>query len=399
MSIRRARRTTLLGLMAALPWAVSAIAPSAAEISGARAVIDAKPAGAIIFPKPIEVTQSEFERLKANPPPIQSVWTPWTAVDDLAYGRDQRRARALKVTAIANEKLVGSLSDWVSDGSMMRPVFAASGAAAFAAPLSPSVDMGRLTGLRKAMEEHARAKPAGWDALVERAKVEWAKGGERALFRAVDALINDIPYVDGTDGTFFSPARLFSRGGVCKDFVVSKYILLREAGYPAERLRIAVLSPKGPAGEWHVVLMALPQGAKDPAVLDLVPFGMADAALAKQGKTKAMKVALVGQSGINPDEVDFGTARFSLLSVSGYGTRRGLDWAGNELGGAAFAKPLPQLSEPTQFEGQPDGFKAYWSGDTVWLLAGEGPYSLLSARKRAQLGKGAPAFAFPKPSK
>ena len=294
----------------------------------------------------------------------------------------ERRARE---SAAKGRRSVASLREWVSDGRSMRPLLSRSKMASFDAPLSPSVDMGRLTQLRLAMAAHAKTQPEGWGALVEKAKAAWAEGGDIALLKTVESLINEVPYVDGTDGTFFSPARLFGRGGVCKDFVAAKYILLRDAGFPAERLRVAVVTPRGPASEWHVVLLALPSGATEPMALDLLPFHVGAANLAKAGQSKSSRVASIKRAGIDPDSVDVESSKLSMATLSELGAGnfsgglRSLDWVGNEHGGAAFARPLPSAAMETTYAGQPLGAKAYADSDRVWLARGSGAFATISA--------------------
>lgn len=383
----RALRLSSLALVALLPWAAVAHWSNPVDLRPTMAApVDGW--APIIFPKPVEVEAAEAERWRLHPPEAPLEMTPITPIDRLAWAVENSKIERLRKQAAANALIVGSIAEWVSDGSSIRPLFAGSGMVSFAAGLSNQVDTGRLTQLRKALSDHAKARPPGWDELVARAKAEWAAGGDAALFKAVDALINDVPYVDGTDGTFFSPARLFARGGVCKDFVVAKYILMREAGFPPERMRVAVLTPRGPGGEWHVVLLALAGDSKDPLVLDLLPFPVAAQQLAKKGDTVASKVARLAKNGIDPDLVDYASAKQSLIPLSSYGTIRGIDWVGNEFGGAAFAKPMPKFDgAPALAMGAPS--KAYEAGDKVWISSGEGPFSTVSIRPRSQGGKDA----------
>jgi predicted transglutaminase-like cysteine proteinase len=70
-------------------------------------------------------------------------------------------------------------------------------------------------------------------------------------------LINEIHYRDGTDGSYYPPARFFAESGVCKDFAVAKYLLLREAGFDASQLRLVSLAPRynNTPDDWHVMLV------------------------------------------------------------------------------------------------------------------------------------------------
>lgn len=376
------RRRGALALIAALPWvAVAAWTEhQPAAMPAAKALRAEEPQWRAALERSV---QAPIPWIESTPTESFGDMTMLGPIDTLASASEARADRIRAARAQANTKMFAQgVTDWVSDGTSMRPLFATSGWTAFAAKLSAQVDMGRLTQLRRAMADHARDKPKGWGLLVSKAKAEWASGGDQALFKAVDAIINEVPYVDGTDGSFFSPARLFSRGGVCKDFVAAKYILLREAGFPADRLRVAVLTPRGPGSEWHVVLLARAEGARAPQVLDLLPFGIQASELARAHMSKAQKVGALREAGIDPDGVDYGLAKFSLIALANYGTRRGIDWVGNENGGAAFARTLPELMAESAFEAAPGGITGYAAGSSIWMTTGSGsaPYSLLVQR-------------------
>jgi predicted transglutaminase-like cysteine proteinase len=63
---------------------------------------------------------------------------------------------------------------------------------------------------------------------------------------AVNRLANRVAYVEdpvnyGVDDYWATPDEFFARGGDCEDYVIAKYAALRLLGWPAERLRMAVV--------------------------------------------------------------------------------------------------------------------------------------------------------------
>lgn len=61
------------------------------------------------------------------------------------------------------------------------------------------------------------------------------------------------------------PEQLFDRGGDCEDFAIAKYLSLRALGYPAERLRVAVVYDRKKREDHAVLLVST---ATDTLVLD-----------------------------------------------------------------------------------------------------------------------------------
>jgi hypothetical protein len=102
----------------------------------------------------------------------------------------------------------------------------------------------RVQRLRDAMRVHAAQKPAGWSRLVAQVRSERAKEGDTSALLLANALINEVRYRDGTDGSYYPPSRFFAESGVCKDFAVAKYLLLRDAGFDPSRLRLVSLAPR-----------------------------------------------------------------------------------------------------------------------------------------------------------
>jgi predicted transglutaminase-like cysteine proteinase len=84
--------------------------------------------------------------------------------------------------------------------------------------------------------------PAEWRALVESLKGL----GLRAKIDAANAAINRHPYVPSwvnwrESNHWETPFEFLRKGGQCQDYAIAKYLLLRAAGVPAERLRLVVV--------------------------------------------------------------------------------------------------------------------------------------------------------------
>lgn len=225
-------------------------------------------------------------------------------------------------------------------GDAAWPVFGGMARKSFAARLRPSAGDPRLARIRAAVSRHEASKPPGWADLVERARSARERGGEKAMLREANALINAVPYVDGTDGSYMSPAELFARGGVCKDHATAKYLLLRDAGFPEERMRFAALPPRQPENPWHVVLIAQPARGAEPLVLDLKPAYVAQQELAKAGTTRKRIVERIREGGL--PEVAKGSSSAGFYQAASYpGRLRGLAWVGNAKGSASFGARSP----------------------------------------------------------
>lgn len=96
----------------------------------------------------------------------------------------------------------------------------------------------RFAKLETAVRKHEDEKPADWDELVEKVKSQPDDYSKVAL---ANLIANQIPYVDGTDGSYFHPLKGMKRGGVvCKDYAVFKYLLLKEAGFDTEKMALLI---------------------------------------------------------------------------------------------------------------------------------------------------------------
>jgi len=96
-----------------------------------------------------------------------------------------------------------------------------------------------------------------------------------ALLGFVNDLFNRTPQVSdvshwGSNDYWSTPAELVaSNGGDCEDFVIAKYLALRESGIPAEKLRLTYTkSFQGVKIENHMVLAYYPTPEAEPFLLD-----------------------------------------------------------------------------------------------------------------------------------
>jgi predicted transglutaminase-like cysteine proteinase len=87
--------------------------------------------------------------------------------------------------------------------------------------------------------------------------------------------LNRIPQVSdnshwGLNDYWSTPAELIaSNGGDCEDFVIAKYLALRESGIPAEKLRLTYTkSFQGEKIENHMVLAYYSAPDAEPLLLD-----------------------------------------------------------------------------------------------------------------------------------
>ena len=165
---------------------------------------------------------------------------------------------------------------WWEANRKIRPELAQVGDLMFLLPLAdaklqPSSDaIGRVQRLRDALRAHLTQQPAGWNRLVAQVREQRVKAGDTAAVLLANSLINEIRYRDGTDGSYYAPARFFVESGVCKDFAVAKYLLLRDAGFEIARLRLVSLAPRynNTPDDWHVILVVQVDAHSEPLALD-----------------------------------------------------------------------------------------------------------------------------------
>ncbi len=226
------------------------------------------------------------------------------------------------------------------EGKAAWETFGAAAGKSFSAKLRQADSDGRLAKIRAAIAAHEAEQPAGWEDLVGRVRQAREAGGEKAMLREANALINAVPYVDGTDGAYMPPSRLFGRGGVCKDFAMAKYLLLRDAGFPEARMRIALLPPRSRENPWHVALIAKAERSGDPLVLDLKPAYVAKQEMARAKTSPKKMISEIREGGL-PEAAKRSSSAGFYRASSYPGRLRGLAWVGNASGAAALSKASP----------------------------------------------------------
>jgi predicted transglutaminase-like cysteine proteinase len=86
----------------------------------------------------------------------------------------------------------------------------------------------------------------------------------RAKLEAVNRAMNRLPYVTsirnwGESNRWETPLEFLRKGGQCQDYAIAKYLALRAAGVPADRLRLVVLRDMQ-LGVDHAVTVAYAEG-------------------------------------------------------------------------------------------------------------------------------------------
>ncbi|MDR6385357.1 transglutaminase domain-containing protein [Paraburkholderia caribensis] len=244
---------------------------------------------------------------------------------------------------------------WWEANRKIRPELAQVGDLMFLLPLAdrnlePSSDaIGRVQRLREALRSHLTREPAGWGRLVAQVRAERVKAGDASAVLLADALVNEVRYRDGTDGSYYAPARFFAESGVCKDFAVAKYLLLRDAGFDVARLRLVSLAPRynNTPDDWHVILVVQIDGASEPLALDSpgAPSARrasdtANEASASSGPSALLGAILAGREPANAVLRAPAGPLAAPLSQSGQ-ARRPLATVFNEQGSRSFERAAP----------------------------------------------------------
>lgn len=244
---------------------------------------------------------------------------------------------------------------WWEANRKIRPELAQVGDLMFLLPLAdtklePSSDaIGRVQRLREALRTHMTREPAGWTGLVAQVRAERVKAGDASAVLLADALVNQVRYRDGTDGSYYAPARFFAESGVCKDFAVAKYLLLRDAGFDVARLRLASLAPRynNTPDDWHVILVVQIDGASEPLALDSpsAPIAKRTGDTTNEASASSGPSALLGAilAGREPADAVLRAPAGPLatpLSRSGQ-ARRPLATVFNEQGSRSFERAAP----------------------------------------------------------
>jgi len=244
---------------------------------------------------------------------------------------------------------------WWEANRKIRPELAKVGDLKFLLPLAdkqlePSSDaIGRVQRLREALRSHLTRAPAGWGRLVAQVRAERVKAGDASAVLLADALVNEVRYRDGTDGSYYAPARFFAESGVCKDFAVAKYLLLRDAGFDIARLRLVSLAPRynNTPDDWHVILVVQIDGASEPLALDSPSAPTvkragetASEASASSGPSALLGAILVGREPAGAVLRAPAGPLTAPLSRSGQ-ARRPLATVFNEQGSRSFERAAP----------------------------------------------------------
>jgi hypothetical protein len=194
-----------------------------------------------------------------------------------------------------------------------------------------------------------------------------------------DALINEVRYRDGTDGTYYAPARFFAESGVCKDFAVAKYLLLRDAGFDIARLRLVSLAPRynNTPDDWHVILVVQIDAASEPLALDSPNAKRADDT-ANQASASIGPSALLGAilAGREPADAVLRAPAGPLttpLSRSGQ-ARRPLATVFNEQGSRSFERAAPDALRRASTAGRSANALYVDQMGEQWTVDGSGKF-------------------------
>lgn len=292
---------------------------------------------------------------------------------------------------------------WWEANRKIRPELAQVGDLMFLLPLAdeklqPSSDaIGRVQRLRDALRTHLTRRPAGWNLLVAQVRDQRAKSGDAAAALLANSLINEIRYRDGTDGTYYAPARFFAESGVCKDFAVAKYLLLRDAGVEIARLRLVSLAPRynNTPDDWHVILVVQADGQSEPLALDSpssAPARRPGEAGAESGPSALLGAILAGRKPADAVLRAPSGPLLATLSRSGQ-AERPLATVFNEQGSRSFERDAPgaarrpsgvaRNARPTYVDGLGQPWRVDGSGTfPKWRVAIDDSPTLLRVASR-----------------
>ena len=189
----------------------------------------------------------------------------------------------------------------------------------------------RVLKIRKGIESHNKHKPKNWDKYLKQIN---EKTSNIEKLRLVNKIVNKIPYIDDTNGDYFSPGQMEKRGGgVCKDFAEYKYILLKEAGFNPNDMFFLAMQPREENGPWHVTLAVRENNQvyileMNGAVIRQQRYAELHTNINKE-KKKIIEVGieLTEKEMSETDFVD--VDGFQTIQKYKWGTRK-LDWIGNE---------------------------------------------------------------------
>jgi predicted transglutaminase-like cysteine proteinase len=131
-----------------------------------------------------------------------------------------------------------------------------------------------ITYVEKRWGHEATGRLNVWQRLVRDNKAATAAGRVDATgLKQVNSFFNQVPYLSdlenwGVDDYWATPTEMLgSFGGDCEDYSIGKYLSLKEAGIPIEKLRITYVRALK-LGESHMVLAYYPTPDADPLILD-----------------------------------------------------------------------------------------------------------------------------------
>ena len=113
--------------------------------------------------------------------------------------------------------------------------------------------------------ESSTCTAKGWDGLVAQVK---AAGGPMAQIKIANDLMNNPkqhPYIEdinnwGKQEYWATAFQFLKKSGDCEDFSIAKYMLLKQAGYPVENMRIVAVRIKSLGGIGHAILVVYQGG-------------------------------------------------------------------------------------------------------------------------------------------
>jgi predicted transglutaminase-like cysteine proteinase len=96
-----------------------------------------------------------------------------------------------------------------------------------------------------------------WAGLVAQVK---AAGDPMSQVRAANALVNAHPYIEdlpnwNKDEYWATAFEFLKKNGDCEDFSITKYMLLKAAGYPVENMRIFTVRLRNFGNIGHAILV------------------------------------------------------------------------------------------------------------------------------------------------